>query len=113
MPSAPTISGFCTPARTTRPKEVFCNSSHRPAMEAAEQGAFDHYAEQGNRDWRDHERPAEAEIGRKHKGEIGADRIKRAVGEIDDAAEREDQRQAKRDQQVIDAVKQPVEDLLR
>ena len=39
--------------------------------------------------------------------------IERAMREIDDAAEREDQRQAKRDQQVVDAVKQPVEDLLR
>jgi hypothetical protein len=33
--------------------------------------------------------------------------------EIDDAAERKDQRQAKRDQEIVDAVKQPVEDLLR
>jgi hypothetical protein len=35
------------------------------------------------------------------------------MGEIDDAAEREDQRQAERDQEIVDAVKQPVEDLLR
>jgi hypothetical protein len=33
--------------------------------------------------------------------EIGADRVERAVREVDDAAEREDQRQAERDQQVI------------
>src|SRR6202022_3443699 len=59
-----------------------------------------------------HERTAEAEIGRQHKREIGADRIERAMREIDDAAEREDQRQAKRDQEIVDAVKQPVEDLL-
>ena len=35
------------------------------------------------------------------------------MGEIDDAAEREDQRQAERDQEVIDAVEQAVEDLLQ
>ena len=34
------------------------------------------------------------------------------MGEIDDAAEGEDQRQAKRDQEIIDAIKQSVEDLL-
>ena len=35
------------------------------------------------------------------------------MGEIDDAAEREDERQAERDQQVVDAVKQAIEDLLQ
>ena len=30
MPSAATMSGFCTPARTTRPKAVRLSSSHRP-----------------------------------------------------------------------------------
>ena len=44
---------------------------------------------------------------------IGPDRKECAMREIDDAAEREDQRQAKRDQKIVDAVKQPVEDLLR
>ncbi len=44
--------------------------------------------------------------------EIGADRIEGAVGEVDDAAEREDQRQAERDQEVIDPVEQPVQYLL-
>ena len=34
MPSAPTMSGFCTPARTTRPNGVRCSSSHRPATHA-------------------------------------------------------------------------------
>ena len=56
---------------------------------------------------------AEAEIGRQHQREIGADRVERAMREIDDAAEREDQRQAERDQQIVDAVEQAVEDLLR
>ena len=44
--------------------------------------------------------------------EVGADRVERAVREVDDAAEREDQRQAERDQQVVDAVEQAVEQLL-
>ena len=45
-------------------------------------------------------------------GEIGADGIERAMRQIDDAAEREDQRQAERDQQIVDADEQAVEDLL-
>ena len=35
MPSAPTMSGFCTPARTTRPNGVRCSRNHRPATQAA------------------------------------------------------------------------------
>ncbi len=34
MPSAATMSGFCTPARTTRPKLVFFRSSQRPSTQA-------------------------------------------------------------------------------
>src|SRR5262249_43564280 len=44
--------------------------------------------------------------------EIGADRVKAAVREIDDAAEREDQRQAECDQKVISADQEAVENLL-
>ena len=42
-----------------------------------------------------------------------AERIERAMREVDDAAEREDQRQAERDQQVIHAVEQAVQHLLQ
>ncbi len=54
----------------------------------------------------------EAEIGRNDKGKIGANRIERAMREIHDAAERKDQRQAERNQKIIDTIKQSVEDLL-
>ena len=56
--------------------------------------------------------PPKPICGRQHDREVGADRVERAMREIDDAAEREDQRQAERDQQVIDAVEQAVEHLL-
>ena len=32
MPSTATMSGRCTPARTTRPNAVLCSSSHRPVI---------------------------------------------------------------------------------
>src|SRR5438105_8149586 len=35
MPSAATMSGFCTPARTTRPNGVRCSRNHNPATAAA------------------------------------------------------------------------------
>ena len=53
-----------------------------------------------------------ADMRRQHHGEIGADRVEAAMGQVDDAAEREDQRQAERDQKVIGADQQPVQHLL-
>jgi len=50
-------------------------------------------------------------IGELH-GQVRAERIKRTVREIDEAAERKDQRQAERDQQVVRADQQAVDDLL-
>ena len=50
---------------------------------------------------------------RERDGEVGADGVERTVGQIDDAAEREDQRQAERDQEVVDAVEQAVQHLLQ
>ena len=39
--------------------------------------------------------------------EVGADRIEGAMGQVDDAAQREDQRQPERDQQVVDPASRP------
>ena len=50
-------------------------------------------------------------IGELH-GQVRAERIERTVREIDEAAERKDQRQAERDQQVVRADQQAVDDLL-
>src|SRR4029077_6834116 len=53
----------------------------------------------------------EPDASRQDDRKIGADRVKAAMREVDDAPEREDQRQAKRDQQVICADQEPVENL--
>ena len=50
-------------------------------------------------------------IGQLH-GQVRAERIERAVREIDEAAQRKDERQAERDQQIIRADQQAVDDLL-
>ena len=45
-------------------------------------------------------------------GEVRAERIERAVRQVDQPAQREDQRQAERDQQVVGTRKQAIENLL-
>ena len=62
---------------------------------------------------RGHERAAEADIRGQHDREIGSDGVERAVRQIDDAAERKDQRQPERDQKVDRAEEQAVDHLLR
>src|SRR5262249_56528214 len=57
-------------------------------------------------------RAREPDAVRQHDREIGADGVEAAVREIDDAAQREDQRQAERDQKVISADQEAVENLL-
>ena len=57
-------------------------------------------------------RADEADAIRQDHRQIGADGIEAAMREIDDAAEREDQREAERDEQVIRADQQAVENLL-
>jgi hypothetical protein len=49
---------------------------------------------------------------RQHHGEVRAERVERAMREIDEAAQREDERQPERDQQVIRADQEAVDDLL-
>src|SRR5262245_46951005 len=80
-------------------------------IEAAEQQSFDRNADETDRERRGDERAGETDAIRQDDREVSADRIETAVGEVDDAAEREDQRQAEGDQQVIGADQEPVENL--
>jgi hypothetical protein len=68
------------------------------AIERADQQAFDDEAERGGEEGRDDQRAPEADKGNEREGQIGAERQKSAVGEIDDPAQVEDQRQAERHQ---------------
>src|SRR5205823_550317 len=58
------------------------------------------------------ERAGVADVIGELDGEIRAQRIERAVREVDEAAQRKDERQSERDQQVIRADEQAVQDLL-
>src|SRR5215475_2559296 len=82
------------------------------AVEAAEQQALDHDADDADDDRRDYERAGKADAAGEQHGQIGTDGVKPAMGEIDDAAEREDEGQAERDEQVISADQEAVENLL-
>ena len=72
---------------------------------------LDDEAERRGQQRGDDQRAPEADIGDERVGEIGAKRQKSAMGEIDDAAEVEDQRQAKRHQRVERPDDQAVEDV--
>src|SRR5262249_7856606 len=82
------------------------------AVEAAKQQPLDRDADETDGERRHDERAREPDAVRQDDREIGADRVKATVREIDDAAEREDQRQAERDQKVISADQEAVENLL-
>jgi len=82
------------------------------AVEAAKQQPLDRDADETDGERRHDERAREPDAIRQDDREIGADRVEATVGEIDDAAEREDQRQAERDQKVISADQEAVENLL-
>ena len=60
---------------------------------------------------RDQQRAPEADIGRDRVGDIAADDEKSAMGEIDDVAQVEDERQAERHQHIERADDQPVGDV--
>src|ERR1041385_7329849 len=81
-------------------------------IEAVEEKSLDHDADEADQHRRVNEAAGKADALGKQESQIGADRVERAMRQIDDAAEREDQRQAKRDQQLVDAEEQAVEDLL-
>ena len=70
-------------------------------IEPAQDEALEENAEEGNGNRRDHHRGTEAEMFGDLDGGIGAERIERAMGEVDDAADREDQRQPECDQKII------------
>src|SRR5207253_2159783 len=80
--------------------------------ETAEQEAFDQQANQGHQYRRHHERTGESDVIRQLDGKISTERIKGAMREIDQAAQRKYEREPERDQQIICAGKQPVQDLL-
>ena len=82
-------------------------------VEPAQDEALEENAEQRHGDRRQHHRRTEAEIFRDLDGDVGAERIERAVREIDDAADAEDQRQAERDQEVIAPEHQAIHHLLQ
>ena len=82
------------------------------AIEAAKQQPLDHDADHADEDRRDDERAGKADARRQDDREIGADGVEPAMREIDDAAEREDQREAERDQQIVGADQEAVENLL-
>ena len=64
-------------------------------------------------DRRQHDGRAEAEILRDLDRYVGAERVERAVRQIDHAADAEDQRQAKRDQQVVASEHEAVDHLFQ
>src|SRR5262249_21109947 len=82
------------------------------AVEAAKQQPLDRDADETDGERRPGGRARETDAIRQDDREIGADRVKATVREIDDAAEREDQRQAERDQKVISADQEAIENLL-
>jgi hypothetical protein len=71
-------------------------------------GVLDQKPDQGGQHRRNHQRAPIAERRRQRVGKIAAERQEIAVGEIDDIAEIEDERQAERHQHVERADDQPV-----
>src|SRR6266481_4453204 len=134
MPSAPTTSGFWTPAQLRRDRErqrgraehdaqALLDHHREPegqqqaqdrigAVEAAKQQPLDRDADETDGERRHDEGARKPDTVCQDDREIGADRVEAAVREIDDAAEREDQRQAECDQKVISADQEAVENLL-
>ncbi len=82
------------------------------AVEAAKQQPLDRDADETDGERRHDEGARKPDTVRQDDREIGADRVEAAVREIDDAAEREDQRQAECDQKIISADQEAVENLL-
>jgi hypothetical protein len=82
------------------------------AVETPEQEALDDEAEDRHQHRRGDERAREADVIGELDGEVRTERVEGAVREVDQPAQREDQRQAERDQQVIRADQQAVDDLL-
>ncbi len=82
------------------------------AIEAAEQVPLDDEPDQGDGNRRGDECAGIADVIGELDGEVGTERVERTVREVDEAAQREDERQPERDQKVIRAGEQAVDDLL-
>ena len=78
------------------------------AIEAAKQQALGRDPDHADDDRRDNERTSKADPRREDDREIGADGVEPAVRQIDDAAEREDQRKPKRNKQIVGATRTPL-----
>jgi hypothetical protein len=70
-------------------------------VETSQDVSLEENAEHGDRERRDHHRRPKAEIFCDFDGGVGAKRVKRAMRQIDHAADAEDQRQPERNQQII------------
>ena len=81
------------------------------SIERTDQHALDDKADDGGQGRRNQERAPEADIGGDGIGDVAADDEKAAMGEIDDVAQIEDQRQAERHQHIERADDQPVGDV--
>src|SRR6266496_1165422 len=82
------------------------------AIEAAKQESLDDETEQRNEHRRCDHDAGEAQHAAQLDREVRAECVESPVREVDQAAQREDERQTQRNQQVIRTDQQPVEDLL-
>ena len=95
-----------------RPK-VNSRPEHRVlAVEPLQEQPLDRHADQRHADRRQHHRAAESGALLDLVGEVGADRVEGAVREVDHAAQAEDHRQPEREDDVVRADQQAVDDLL-
>ena len=82
------------------------------AVEAPQEQPLDRHPEARHKEGRGDEGGAEAGHPAQLDRQVGADRVERAVSQVDDPTQAEDERQAERDQEVVDAQEQAVHDLL-
>ncbi len=80
-------------------------------VDAANEKSLDDQAQRRRQERRDQQAAPEPDVGRQRIGNVRADGEKSAVREIDDAAQVENQRKAKRHQRIECADDQPVEDI--
>jgi hypothetical protein len=84
-------------------------------VDAAQQQDLDQRADRGDRERRDEETAPKAEpaadLGRDAVGDVDAQHVERAVGDVDDAGDAEDQRQSGTDEEQSGRGREPVERL--
>src|ERR1700676_5044992 len=81
------------------------------SVKRADQHALDGKTDDGGQGRRQQQRAPEADIGRDLIGDVAADDEKSAMGEIDDVAQIENEREAERHQHIEGADDQPVGDI--